>query len=87
MPSLQHTSKVCRIIPMDVHEVIDFGAMALKQRAYSVTTKLQAIEEAEKSSKEAAANRFGMYQVCVGSIHAVRVSRYDPETAYSMKVF
>ena len=40
---------------MDVHEVVNFGVMALKQRAYSVTTKLQAVKATEKSSKKAAA--------------------------------
>ena len=74
------------IIHMDVHEVVDFEAMASKQRAYSVTTKLQAVKAAEKSSKEAAASQFGVDQVCVGSIYAARVSCYDLESAYSMKV-
>ena len=52
------------IIPVDVHEVIDFIAtctcMELKQRAYSVTTKLQTVEAAENSSKEAAPSQFAM---------------------------
>ena len=45
---------------MDMHKLVDFVAMASKRRAYSVTTNLQAIEAAEKSSKEAAASHFSM---------------------------
>ena len=50
------------IIYVDVHEVVNFGTMASNQRAYSVTTTLQAFEAAEKSSKEAAARQFGLDQ-------------------------
>ena len=35
-------------------------AMATKRKAYTVTTKLQAVEVAEKTSKEAAARQFGV---------------------------
>ena len=69
-----------------MHEVVDFEVMASKRRAYSVTTKLQAVKAAEKSLKEAAASQFGVDQVHVGSICAARVSCYDPEGAYCMKV-
>ena len=60
--------------------------MTSKQRVYSVTTKLQATEAVEKSSKEAAASQFGVDQVRVGLIHATRVSHHDLRSAYSMKV-
>ena len=77
--------------PVYVHEVVEFVhvPMASKRRAYLVTTKLQAIEAAEKISKEAAASHFGVGgvdQVRVGSICATRVSHYDLQPAYSMKV-
>ena len=60
MPGLQPKPRAYLTIHMDVHKVVNFGVTAAKQRAYSVRTKLQAIEAVEKNSKEAVASQFGV---------------------------
>ena len=48
-------ARAWHIIHMDVHELVNFRAMASKPGA-----KLQAVEATEKSSKEETARQFGM---------------------------
>ena len=54
--------------------------MALKRKAYTISTKLQAVAEAEKTSKEAAARQFSV------DLHIIRLELVMLTTADNFRV-